>query len=279
MSLLRPWLFVPGTDAPVNQRWRQGRDSYRPAGEPIVTTDYEVARIDDDATARSFVQEHHYSGTFPAARFRHGLYRRNALVGVAVFSHPTNDRTLTNVFPGSATDAVELGRFVLLDDVPANGETWFLARCFRDLRQDVAGVVSFSDPMPRTTLDGRTVFPGHVGTIYQAKCGTYLGRGTGRVLRLLPDARVLSDRTVQKIRKRERGWRYGAAQLERWGADALGELDDAVAWLAMWVPRLTRPLRHPGNFKYAWAIDKSLRKVLPTSLPYPKKDEEKKELR
>lgn len=28
---------------PVVQRWRARRDSYRPAGEPIRTADYEVA--------------------------------------------------------------------------------------------------------------------------------------------------------------------------------------------------------------------------------------------
>jgi hypothetical protein len=31
-------------------------------------------------------------------------------------------------------EAVELGRLVLLDDVPANGESWFIARAFELLR-------------------------------------------------------------------------------------------------------------------------------------------------
>ena len=35
-------------------------------------------------------------------------------------------------------------------------------------------------------------------------------------------------------------------------------------------PRVTRRLRHSGNYKYAWAIAVSARRLLPPSLPYPK---------
>jgi len=49
---------------------------------------------------------------------------------------------------------VELGRSVLLDSVPGNGETWFLARCFEQMRKsDLIGVVTFSDPVPRKSPD------------------------------------------------------------------------------------------------------------------------------
>lgn len=243
----------------MNQRWLQGRDSYRPPGEVIRTSEYDVAAIADDRTARAFVVGHHYSASYPAARERVGLYRRGALVGVAVFSHPSNDRVLTNTFPGLTTErSVELGRFVLLDEVPGNGETWFLARCFALLRRDgFAGVVSFSDPAPRTRADGTRVFPGHVGTIYQAANARYLGRGTARTLRLLPDGRVFSARTQQKIRAAERGWRPGTEQLVAFGAAPLAAEASAaerVAWLRTWSTRLTRTLTHPGNHRYAWAL-------------------------
>jgi hypothetical protein len=252
----------------VAQRWRARRDSYRPAGEPIATRLYEVAPL-DELPAKSFVEREHYSGSYPAARFRFGLYRGASLVGVAVFSHPTNDLVLTSVFPVPATDAAELGRFVLLDDVPANGETWFLARCFELLRHDLAGVVSFSDPVPRAALDGREVFPGHIGTIYQAHNAAYLGLATARTLRLLPDGRVFSARTAQKIRKQERGWRYSAEQLVAAGAPPIE--GDPAAWLRAWLPRLTRKLRHPGNHRYAWALDRGLRGKLP-AMAYPKRE-------
>jgi hypothetical protein len=197
----------PSTEIPMlNQRWKNRRASYRPAGEVIDTRAYDVAPI-DETNAKTFVLTNHYSGSYPSARFRFGLYRAASLCGAAVFSHPCNDLVLTNVFRCKATDAVELGRFVLLDFVPANGETWFLARCFEHLRKlDLVGVTTFSDPVPRKAANGRLVHPGHIGTIFQAFNGAYLGRGTPRTLRLLPDGTVLSDRAIQKIRAGERGW-------------------------------------------------------------------------
>ena len=101
-----------------SQRWRSRRSSFRPPGEVIDSRHYEVALLAGDAAAKAFIIEHHYSGTYPAARFRFGLFRAGVLQGVAVFSHPCNDAVLTSVFPGVATDSVELGRLVLLDQVP-----------------------------------------------------------------------------------------------------------------------------------------------------------------
>ena len=252
------------------QRWRDRRGTYRPAGEVIATGAYEVARLDDDRTPKAFIEQHHYSGTYPAARFRFGLYRAGALVGVAVFSHPMNDRALA-CLPGKPIESTELGRLVLLDDVPANGETWFLARCFDELRRaGLVGVISFSDPMARADDRGHVVFRGHIGTIYQAFNGVYLGRGTARTLNLLPNGTVMSHRTIQKIRNRERGWRYGVEQLVAAGAGECGE--DSIAYLREWLPRITRKLRHPGNHKYVWALDKRVRRTLPKSLAYPKFD-------
>lgn len=248
------------------QRWLLGRDVYRPASETIRPSEYDVTELDERA-ARAFVVEHHYSRSYPAARFRFALHRRGELVGAAVFSHPCRDDLLA-IFPGERLQSVELGRFVLLDEVPGNGETWFLARCFERLRaHGMLGVLSFSDPFPRTSLEGRTLFAGHIGTIYQAHNARYLGRGARRTIRLLSDGRVLSARAISKIRGRERGWRYAAAQLEAAGADPL--VGDPIAWLARWLPNLTRTVRHPGNHRYAWTLQRRDRHHFAGS-PYPK---------
>ncbi len=74
----------------LTQRWNKRRASYRPAGEVINTRAYEVAPL-DETSAKTFVLTNHYSGTYPAARFRYGLYRGGTLCGTAVFSHPCND--------------------------------------------------------------------------------------------------------------------------------------------------------------------------------------------
>lgn len=254
----------------IAQRWSGGRAAYRPARETIDTRDYEVASIPDDLTAKSFVRQHHYSGSYPAARFRFGLYTRDQLVGVAVYSVPANPRAL-DVLPSSRDASVELGRFVLLDAVPANGETWFLGRCHHLLAvAGIRGVISFSDPAPRTASTGRLVFPGHVGTIYQAHNATYLGRTKPETKRLLPDGRVLHGRALAKVRKRDRGYRAVVRLLRGYGADPLREKQDPREWVDRWCGRLTRPLRHPGNHKYAWGLTPVERRHLPDGRPYPK---------
>lgn len=265
----------------VTQRWRERRGTYRPAGEVIVPAHYEVAPIPDDRTARAFVEQHHYAGTYPAARYRFGLYWGGLLVGVAVFSHPMNDRVLA-VFPGETIESVELGRLVLLDRVPGNGESFFVARCFEHLRREgLVGVVSFSDPVRRLCSAGRPVFRGHIGNVYQALNGIHDGRSTARTLLLLADGTVFSGRAAQKIRAGERGHEYAAMQLVRAGRAAGLRLaapapaDDPRAWLARWLPLLTRPLRHPGNLRYVWGLDRAAKRHLARTvraLPYPKFD-------
>ncbi len=44
-------------------------------------------------------------------------------------------------------------------------------------------------------------------TCYQAISAIFLGRTELRTIRLLPDGTLLNDRTIQKIRSGEQGWR------------------------------------------------------------------------
>lgn len=254
-----------------SQRWRRRRASYRPPGECIAPREYDVAAIAGDGPAKAFVLAHHYAGRYVAARRRFGLYRHGVLVGVAVFSHPCHDQVLARVFPTrAARDALELGRFVLRDDVPHNGETWFLGRSFELLRREgFVGVVSFADPVARTDSRGSVIFPGHLGVIYQAHNGRYLGRARAQTLRLLPDGSVFSRRAEQKILHQDRGWRHAAAQLEQHGADPPPPGDPA-SWCRHFRDALTRPLRHGGNHKYAWPLVPGIAAAMPAARPFPK---------
>jgi len=253
-----------------NQRWELGKERWRSDREVIRPSEYEVEPMrGKDARAKAFVEMHHYSRKFPSGRFSYGLRRHGTLVGIAVFSHPSNDKTLTNVFPCEALEAVELGRLVLLDEVPGNGESFFVARAFDQLRKEgIRGVLSFSDPVPRRAVDGSVLTPGHVGRVYQALNAVYAGRATARTIRMFPDGTVFNDRTAQKIRKHEKGWEGAIEELERRGA---GKFEgDSRAWLRTWTPILTRPMKHGGNHRYLWALDRRLRGALPPSQPYPK---------
>ena len=254
--------------APVAQRWVAHRSVFvRPDGAMFHPHDWEVATIPDDATARAFVESTHYSRSYPAARRRFGLYHHADLVGVAVFSQPMRADVLRPFAPDSA---MELGRFVLLDRVPFNAESWVIRRCLDVLAAEgVDGVVMFSDPEPRTDAVGTVTHRGHWGTIYQASNAVYAGRATPRTLRILPDGTVFSARTASKIRARERGWRYAVDQLVAAGAPAPS--GDLAAWLRAVLPQVTRAQRHGGNHRYLMPVSTTAKRCLAgCSLPYPK---------
>lgn len=252
----------------VAQRWRAHRTSYRPAGEPIRTRDYEVAVIATDREARAFVEKHHYEHAYVAARLRVGLYRGPELVGVAVLSQPPSQAVLAAALPGFAA-GVELGRLVLLDDVPANGESFFLGRVFALARERFDGLVAHSDPMPRRDSAGRVFFAGHVGTIYQASNAIYCGLTPARTRRIFrEDGSVLSARLLSKLRSRDRGWRYGVEMLLAHGAPP--PAGDWRTWLRGAVELVSRPVRHGGSHRYVWALDRRARRALPEGQPYPK---------
>jgi hypothetical protein len=259
------------------QRWRERRASYRPAGEPIDPTRYGVELLDREDDAKAFVVQQHYSGSFPAARVRVGLFRSRTffapeLVGVAVFSVPMSQAVIPRWLGVEPDAGVELGRLVLLDDVPGNGETWFLARAFRLLRAKVPtleGVVSFSDPLERRTAAGELVKPGHVGVIYQAFGGRYRGRTNRQTILLAPDGRVVSNRALSKVRTGDRGRDYAERELVALGAPRRALHEDGAAWVERCLRQAPwRRFRHPGNHAYVWRLNEAL-DVYGPDQPYP----------
>lgn len=247
------------------QRWVDGRHSWRHRSDGgFDPARYSVAPI-DEATAKSYVVRHHYSGSYPAASRRFGLFVDDdcddPLVGVAVFGIPMSTRALTNVYPDlePVAESLELSRFVLEGErgsssgrAPGNSETWFLARCCEELAAaGVLGLVAFSDPVPRRVGE-QLLFPGHVGLVYQASNAVALGRGTARTLTLLPDGRVLSARSAQKVRSQERGHEHVERLLVGYGARAPKAGERPAQWLDQALDDIgTTRVRHGGNWRYA----------------------------
>ncbi len=258
----------------TNQRWTEKHETRRPAGETIETSRYDVAAIDTN-TARAFIETHHYSGTMSPPSHRFGLFDRGALVGAAVFGVAPSMAAHRSVF-GALTmqQGVTLGRLVLVDAVPGNGESWFVARTFALLREaGVVAVESCADPEPRPDAAGKMTHRGHVGTVYQALNARYVGRTNPASLRLMPDGTCLNNRACGKIARREQGCDYAVAQLVRWGATPLRADEDALTWLRTWRAALTRPMRHGGNHRYMWCLDKRQRRAVLDAKPnlsYPK---------
>ena len=114
------------------QRWRDRRCRWIPNATEIDPGILSVDVIETRKQAAPFVAAHHYAATMPVARLSIGLFRngaagRSELVGVCVFAVPINNASVPKsaglVDPNSACD---LGRFVLIDGIAGNGESWFL---------------------------------------------------------------------------------------------------------------------------------------------------------
>ncbi|MFF0386806.1 hypothetical protein [Streptomyces sp. NPDC004286] len=271
------------------QRWNRRRHTWRPAAEGgFDPSRYRVREIPTMLVreARAFVRTHHYSGSWPAVRFAYGLIdttasSKTALVGVLTLGIPTQAAVLTSVFGSELTvyqQSLELNRLVLLDEVPANAESWMQAHAFRlAAARGLRGVVAHSDPEPRVRLTDHgqeTVLPGHYGTIYQAKGMNYLGRTRPRNRTVLPDGSVLHDRALSKVRIGERGRGGVERRLVALGARQRAEREPGRAWLGEALHVVgARVVRHGGNHRYAAYIGPYAgRRIATTSYPYPKAD-------
>jgi hypothetical protein len=260
------------------QRWRDRQPRWRHRSEGgFDATQFEAAPI-DDRTAKAYVERNHYAGTYVASRLRYGLWdRRGELLGVAVLSVPVRRQVLTLPFPDLEPfqESLELGRFVLADRAPANAESWFLAQVFREAwRSGVRGVVSFADPVARCDANGQSAFPGHIGIVYQASNAIYAGRSTARSVLVLPDGRVLNERSLSKLRSLDVGHEYVERLLRTFGAPSRrGSAPE------LWIPLAlaaagVRRMRHPGNHRYLFRLgDRAARGAVTVALPnmpYPK---------
>lgn len=244
-------------------RWRKRRSSYRPSQEPFDQKAFHVERI-QEKSAKKFVLEHHYSGSFPAAIASYGLIERlgafdTRLAGCAVFSVPMHPRSAARYGAGDLPFC-ELGRFVLLDEIGGNAETWFMSRALRQLaldKQDNQGrpkfsvCLAYSDPVPRSDITGAITHVGHVGGIYSAANALYVGRGTARTLNLAPDGKTISERALSKLRKGDTGARYAYEMLRGHGAPPIevGEKNSDYVRRALSEGPF-RTLKHNGNHAY-----------------------------
>ena len=135
-------------------------------------------------------------------------------------------------------------------------------------------VLSYSDPMARSTEDGQVVTPGHVGAIYQAKGARYVGMTGPRWQHLDARGRTVADRGLSKIRNGERGWEAAAQGLVARGAPGRLLHEPPVSWLERALrDGPFRRVRHPGQHVYLFAPD-GTSNSLPTARParpYPKR--------
>lgn len=268
------------TAACPTQRWRMGRESWRhDRDEGFRKADYTVDII-EDRVAKQFVCEHHYSGSYPAAVERIGMFRGTELVGVAVYSVPMNNAAIPKYTGCGAAEGLELGRFILLDSVPYNAESALNSKSMRLLNQvrpNLRAIIAYSDPMPRVMDTGRSVMPGHIGVIYQAGNARYVGRSASRTLHMNRNAIVVSPRSVSKIKLGEMGAAGAEKRLVSLGARPRAFGQDPAEWVdeVLASDAFVR-VKHPGNHVYAFALGRpaekrNLLQSFAPAKPFPKK--------
>lgn len=244
------------------QRWKERKVRYRPPGELFDPSRAEVVVL-GESDAKRFIERNHYSGSYPAAKFRVGLLAKPRwgaayLGGVAVYSVPMTQQVIPAVLGMDASLGVELGRLVLLDtpELTANAESWFVARAHRALRSrfpELRGVVAYCDPIERLDASGQLVKRSHTGVVYRALGCQRKGISSPRTLWLLPDGQVASERAMSKLRAGECGRDYAEQQLRNKGAPVRGPLEGGDQYLKRLKQEgFLRPLRHPGNLRFAW---------------------------
>jgi hypothetical protein len=251
----------------LTQRWRHRAHQWRRVDEGGFEADrYTVSAIDEQPAA-AFVRRHHYSSSWPSTKYRFGLHDHRGgsrLVGVIALGVPMSNAVLTKPFPRLTpnVESLELSRLVLLDEVPANGESWFSAAAFRlAAEHGVRGVVAFSDPVARwrrTSHGPQLVKPGHCGVVYQALNFDYLGRGTRRSLVVLPDASVLPARSIAKVTGGERGRDGVINRLVALGASRPEPGEDGSQWLRAALQAVgAYRVAHQGNHRYALRLGRT----------------------
>lgn len=152
---------------------------------------------------KDFIKKHHYSKGVHNGPITYGLFDEDNLVGVIAFATPSSEAVCASVFgPERKRQVTELHRLVLLDSVPKNGESFFIARALKLLKKDrpyYSAVLSFADSTQ-----------GHVGTIYQACNAIYCGTTAKATFYLDQDGRLRHPRqsgvNISKQVAAERGW-------------------------------------------------------------------------
>jgi len=280
--------FGPG----ISQRWQDRRDSYR-SGEgfdprkwrvDVMTGGQEERGLSGLAVRRGtwesgkdFIVNNHYAASFPQMRVMVGLYRAGdgRLSGVATYGNAKANQAKKYGDVG-LDEILELNRFVLLDDVERDGETWFLSRA-TDLAREVHEargftlkvLLSFSDPIPRRSAAGSLTMPGHIGNIYQAwSTGSpgnkgqaiFAGRSSPKVLHLDTRGVAPDPRMISKIRSLDGDGEPGGPSaavrfVEEHGAPPRKPRESYSAWVKRALESDNfRRIEHSGNLTYLWTF-------------------------
>lgn len=122
-------------------RWNNGRNHWV-TPETVFTPEKYVVHEVTQQVAAKFVEDNHYLSTWPTSRCAVGLFEvgsvsnglKDNLVGICNFGVCSNSSAPNYWVKGVQQDTVELNRLILLDSIPFNAESWFIARALKILK-------------------------------------------------------------------------------------------------------------------------------------------------
>lgn len=152
---------------------------------------------------KAFVKKWHYTHGIHNGPVCYGMIKNDELVGVCAFANPSGEKVCENVFGAEHKRRVtELHRLVLLDEMPKNSESWFIAQSLKQLKKDkphLWAVLSFAD----STMN-------HYGTIYKACNAIYTGKAVKRASYIDQTGRLRHQRQngkyISVAQAAELGW-------------------------------------------------------------------------
>ena len=141
----------------------------------------------------AFVKANHYSRTHHKVVVHSFSLRMNGcLAGACLFGMAAGNLKCMTVLRGhdNPRDYLELQRLVLLDEVPKNSESQFIAWCLRWLKKntETKAIISFADPEH-----------GHSGVVYKASNWIYTGRQVPARDRIYIDGKELHPKQFYNI--------------------------------------------------------------------------------
>lgn len=145
-------------------------------------------KVIDSKSSRAIVSRYHYSGKCTQnSQIHFGVFLDGKLEGALQFGPSTDKRRMAKNLGVGFNEILELNRMALSDNCPKNSESRALGICLRILKKrypHLKIIISFADACQCGD-----------GTIYRASGFKLHSFKKNTTLRLLPDGRIIADKT------------------------------------------------------------------------------------
>jgi hypothetical protein len=184
-----------------------------------------LVKVIDSSSSRKIVERFHYSGKCTQnSQIHFGVFLNGKLEGALQFGPSIDKRRMAQNLGIGFNESLELNRMALSDNCPKNSESRALGICLRVLKKKyphLKVIISFADACQCGD-----------GTIYRASGFKLHSFKKNTTLRLLPDGRIIADKTFN---------------------DKIGRKIDGISL------RETKPIKG-FQMKYLYFFDKDLEK-------------------